>query len=161
MLTWSIMESLNEGVRSDSRGTSVRQWSSCTPSAKVHGIFRQTEWILRDDPLIAVHRKSYFLPAGWISQVVVSNISSKASIYGFCCLSHFFFLSLSRHRQRARWGRAWGVLCGYDLVSSWLRWATAANFLSSSMRESPPPKLESALICSAWFGRSGGGHQPL
>lgn len=93
------MESLNEGVRSDSRGTSVRQWPSCTRSAKVHGIFRQTGWTLRDDPLIAVHRKSYFLPAGWISQVVVSNISSKASIYGFCCLSLFFSLSPSLPAQ--------------------------------------------------------------
>lgn len=44
-----------------------------------------------------VHRKCYFLPAGWIKEVVVSNISSKPSIYGSCCISD----SASRDRQQA------------------------------------------------------------
>lgn len=44
-----------------------------------------------------VHRKCYFLPAGWIKEVVVSNISSKPSIYGSCCISY----SASRDRQHA------------------------------------------------------------
>lgn len=67
------------------------------------------------NPLIVVHRKRYFLPAGWINEVVVSNISSKPSIYGYCCISY----SASRDRQRALKERR--VLFGYVLASSLMR----------------------------------------
>lgn len=151
------MDSLNKGVRSDSRGTSVRQWSFCTRSKKVHGIFRQIELILRDDPLIAVHRKSYFLPAGWISQVVVSNISSKASIYGFCCLSLFFFSFPAQTES----------VLGESVGSFvWLRSSIIMTEVSHSCQfsELKPVRVTSPgagvcpdLQCLIWKGSWGGG----
>lgn len=84
------------------------------------------------NPLIAVHRKCYFLPAGWINEVVVSNISSKPSIYGYCCISYF----ASRDRQHALREKSFVWFCFSIIINAFAlalpSWATAANFLISS-----------------------------
>lgn len=74
----------------------------------------KTGWISAVDPLIVVHRKCYFLPPGWINEVVVSNISSKPSIYGYCCISY----SASRDRQHAQREKSFVCLCFSIIINA-------------------------------------------